>query len=143
MKALSIRQPWASLIIHGFKDIENRPWRTKFRGKFLIHAALKQDMEMKRNLDLYLHGIGEPGSFLNPENRRIQEMADAWPDIALKMCVGGIVGEAEIVDCVTESSSPWFQGKFGFVLKNARPLPFQPCKGRLGFFTPDLEARGA
>ena len=39
MKALSIRQPWAWLIVHGRKDIENRSWRTKFRGRFLVHAA--------------------------------------------------------------------------------------------------------
>lgn len=39
MKALSIRQPWAWLILHGGKDIENRSWNTNFRGRFLIHAA--------------------------------------------------------------------------------------------------------
>ena len=47
---------------------------------------------------------------------------------------GGIIGEAEIVDCVDHSASPWFVGPFGFVLRNARPLPFRPLKGRLGFF---------
>ena len=39
MKALSIKQPWASLIAHGIKDIENRTWRTHFRGKIYIHAS--------------------------------------------------------------------------------------------------------
>ncbi|MNQ62267.1 ASCH domain protein [compost metagenome] len=39
MKALSIRQPWAWLIIHGGKDVENRSWHTKHRGRFLVHAA--------------------------------------------------------------------------------------------------------
>jgi hypothetical protein len=39
MKALSIRQPWAWLIVNGYKDIENRSWATKFRGPVLIHAA--------------------------------------------------------------------------------------------------------
>lgn len=39
MKALSIKQPWASLIAHGIKDIENRTWATKYRGKVLIHAS--------------------------------------------------------------------------------------------------------
>ena len=39
MLALSIRQPWAWLIVHGWKDIENRTWRTRVRGRFLIHAA--------------------------------------------------------------------------------------------------------
>lgn len=35
--ALSIRQPWAWLIVNGFKDIENRDWATPFRGRFLVH----------------------------------------------------------------------------------------------------------
>jgi hypothetical protein len=39
MKALSIRQPWAWLIVHGWKDVENRNWQTKHRGRFLVHAA--------------------------------------------------------------------------------------------------------
>jgi hypothetical protein len=39
MKALSIRQPWASLIVAGYKDIENRSWRTSYRGPVLIHSA--------------------------------------------------------------------------------------------------------
>ena len=39
MKALSIRQPWAWLIVNGHKDIENRQWRTHFRGKIYVHAA--------------------------------------------------------------------------------------------------------
>jgi hypothetical protein len=37
--ALSIRQPWAWLILHAGKDIENRDWPTKYRGPFLIHAS--------------------------------------------------------------------------------------------------------
>lgn len=47
---------------------------------------------------------------------------------------GGIVGVAEIVDCVNRSESPWFFGEYGFVLRNAKPLPFHECKGALGFF---------
>ena len=39
MKALSIRQPWAWLIIHAGKDVENRTWCTNYRGRFLVHAA--------------------------------------------------------------------------------------------------------
>jgi len=39
MKAISIRQPWAWLIVNGYKDIENRSWPTKFRGRVLIHAS--------------------------------------------------------------------------------------------------------
>jgi len=49
---------------------------------------------------------------------------------------GGIIGAATITACVTESDSGWFTGKFGFVLEEARVLPFMPCIGTLGFFHP-------
>lgn len=51
MKALSIRQPWASLIIFGGKDIENRTWRTKHRGPILIHASLKIERDVPHDFD--------------------------------------------------------------------------------------------
>lgn len=113
MKALSIMQPWAWLIVAGHKDIENRRWATRYRGPVLIHAGKRFDFDP-------------------------QEWD--WPDIE-QPCdfdLGGIVGEAEIVDCVTSNTSRWFFGPFGFVIRNARPLPFRPCRGMLGFFTPDF-----
>jgi hypothetical protein len=39
MRTITIRQPWASLIIEGIKDIENRTWATSYRGPLLIHAG--------------------------------------------------------------------------------------------------------
>jgi hypothetical protein len=38
-RAISIRLPWAWLIVNGFKDVENRSWRTRHRGTILIHAS--------------------------------------------------------------------------------------------------------
>ncbi len=43
IKALSIKQPWAWAIVNGYKTIENRTWKTKFRGAFLIHASKQFD----------------------------------------------------------------------------------------------------
>ena len=52
--------------------------------------------------------------------------------------MGGFVGVAEIIDCVSESDSEWFMGDYGFVLRNPIPLPCMiPFKGALGFFLPD------
>jgi hypothetical protein len=59
------------------------------------------------------------------------ELADSQMDLPR----GGVVGMARIVDCVTAIDSPWFFGKFGFVLRDAFPLPLIPCRGQLGFFT--------
>ena len=41
MKAITIKQPWASLIVHGIKDIENRTWRTNYRGRVLPVLMVK------------------------------------------------------------------------------------------------------
>lgn len=50
---------------------------------------------------------------------------------------GGVVGVATILDCVNNHASEWFCGEWGFVMADARPLPFHPCKGSLGFFNVD------
>lgn len=39
MKTLSVRQPWASLLVSGLKDIENRTWVSNYKGRILIHAS--------------------------------------------------------------------------------------------------------
>ena len=39
MKTLSVRQPWASLLVSGLKDIENRTWAPNYKGRILIHAS--------------------------------------------------------------------------------------------------------
>lgn len=118
--ALSIRQPWAWLILHAGKDIENRNWRTLFRGRVLIHAS--QGMTN----DEYFVGYEAWRRFARIDGNRFPAKS--------QLERGGIVGEAEIVDCVTSHPSPWFVGQYGFILRNPKVLPFVPCKGRLGFF---------
>lgn len=114
MKCLSIQQPWAWLIVNGYKDIENRDWKypPKFRGRFLVHAGIKFDVD--------------GADFIRRER----------PDIRLPFTydMGGIVGEATLVDVVTESDSPWFFGRLGFVLRDQKALPFRAMRGQLGFF---------
>lgn len=117
MKVLSVRQPWAWLIVHGLKDIENRSWSTRFRGTVLIHAGKQFDAD------------GEIGVRL-----KFPDLSVALPEQPQDYGRGGIVGMVDIVDCVTESDSPWFMGEYGFVMRNARPLPFFPMRGALGFF---------
>jgi hypothetical protein len=118
MKALSLRQPWAWLILNAGKDIENRSWPTRLRGRIWIHASSSRvtRAEYERFLTIC-------------RERRIKKFP-AREDFR----TGGIVGSAEIVDCVRASRSYWFSGEYGFVLKNARRARFRPMKGRLGFF---------
>lgn len=119
MIALSIRQPWAWLIINAGKDIENRDWPTGFRGRVLIHASKGMTRDEYEDGQDPLWARGGPTIELPPIERLER---------------GGIVGSVEIVDCVAVSDSPWFFGRFGFVLRDPKPLPFVPWKGRLGFF---------
>ena len=114
-KALSIRQPWAHMIIHCGKDIENRTWRTNFRGRVLVHVGA--------TIDRAAYDI----------------LAPRWPELPAmtQLQTGGIIGMVDIVDCVDDDLSPWFQGPHGFVLKNPKALPFFKCRGHLSFFPVD------
>ncbi len=72
MKVLTIREPWASLIINGYKKYEFRSWKTNYRGKILIHAGL--------NIE--------------------KDMLDRFKDYKLDLSKGCIIGEAWLVDCI-------------------------------------------
>lgn len=72
MKVLTIKQPWASLIIEGYKKYEFRSWKTNYRGKILIHAGMSIENDMVLKLKNY----------------------------NLEYIKGAIIGEAEIVDCI-------------------------------------------
>jgi hypothetical protein len=125
--ALSIRQPWAWAIFNAGKDIENRTWRTDFRGQICIHASKGMT---NREWDDAMEFIDQAFPVPLPANHG--RRASAIHSKEAKR--GGIIGTVEIVDCVTTSDSPWFFGRFGFVLRNPRPVDFIPVKGLLGFF---------
>jgi len=109
IKALSIKQPYPHHIFHDGKDVENRDWSTRGRGWFIIHAGVS-----KSELDM-----DDPAEAAMPR--------------------GGVVGMARIVDCVTAMDSRWFFGRYGFVLRDAFPLPLVACRGKLSFFNLEPE----
>lgn len=118
MKALSIKQPWAWLIIHGGKDIENRTWHTKHRGRFLVHASKGMTKREYRHARDYARQGG----------------VEIPPISELDQQCGGIIGSVELVDSVNSHDSPWYMGQKGFVLRDPKPIPFIPYRGRLQFF---------
>ena len=141
--ALSIKQPWAWLICKGYKDIENRDWFIgrkpalggtfqnrilKLPQRIYVHAGLsKSDME-----SAVLGGIMEILNF-GQQEAFIRALENG------KVNLGFIVGEVTITECVTKSASPWFIGRYGFVLTD--PTFYDnaiPCKGQLGFFKPTM-----
>ena len=72
MKVLTIKQPWASLIVDGYKKYEFRSWKTKYRGKILIHAGMSLEKDMEERVK----------------------------DYNLDYTLGASIGEAELVDCI-------------------------------------------
>ncbi len=134
--ALSLRQPWATLLVCGVKTIEIRRWQTKQRGRVLIHAAKLPD-----------------------EREAVKALAERLLVTAklreLAQCRGGIVGVAEVTECVAYRTAEafeadyahhwnarsWFQGPvmYGFTFVNAKILPFRPYPGWMHFFPVDDE----
>ena len=120
MKALTIKEPWASLIINGYKEYEFRSWKTNYRGKILIHAGMSNENISK--FDIY----------------------------NLEYSKGEIIGEAELVDCilVTEEfnnellkKNSLVYGKtnhtstYAWKLENIKKYDKKiPCKGKLGLW---------
>jgi len=130
MKALSLRQPWAALVVHFGKHIENRRWNTSFRGEFLIHAAKGMtNREFEEAMDFAFELIGDKC----PTEAQLRSM----------LMFGGIVGRANLVDVIPPRSMFYPSGvergwhmpeQYGFVLESVAPLTFEPMRGELGFF---------
>ncbi len=98
MKAISIKQPWASLIIEGIKDIENRTWKTSFRGTVLVHATAKT--------------AGIPSELLTNEQWDSLHYCIESPFWMFELMAGrytnsAIIGTVDIVDCVVNHPSIW------------------------------------
>jgi hypothetical protein len=116
MKALSLKQPWAELILQGRKKIELRKWNTNFRGDFLIHSSKIPDLKAMRELGF-----------------------DSLP-------LGCIVGRAKLVGVkryfddgefgndkeLHMANNDW--GKFGFILNNVERLEPLFVNGKLNFW---------
>ncbi|MGP8162769.1 MAG: ASCH domain-containing protein [Acidimicrobiales bacterium] len=129
LKALTIRQPWASLIMAGIKDVENRTWRTNYRGRLVIHAGARDDRQAVLRHAHLLDG------------HQIIREGDCEPSKAYRAPLpylprGALLGTVELIDCVRDSESEWaIEGQWHWQL--ADPQPFEtaiPAKGRLGLW---------
>jgi len=106
-KAITIKQPYASLIMAGIKDVENRTWPTSHRGTLVIHAG---------------KGI-------------VREAMDEHGHLVAQYPAGAIIGTVELVDCVTDSASDWaMEGHYHWILANPRPCAPVPADGKLSLW---------
>lgn len=151
MKVLSVCQPWAWLLVNGFKDVENRSWATKHRGPLLIHAGICNSPSWKRNR--FADAAALEGVYA-----RLRALGITPPAVPARLESGGIVGRVTLLDCVRRPegdllpfvqdhvralSSPWFMGPVGWLCSDAAPLPFVPLRGHLQLFEYDLPAAEA
>ena len=130
MFALSLKQPWAALLVHGLKTVEVRSWPTDRRGRILIHAARHPD-----------------------------ERPEAWAHVppgleAAARQAGGIIGAGDLVACLSYrtveefardrdrhlNAPAWFRPPvlYGFSFTNLCALPFRRYPGWMRFFAVEL-----
>jgi len=125
MKAITIVQPWASLITYGHKAIETRSWPTKYRGKLAIHAG--------KNLM-----IPHDGPFIAALNRIGMFREELYP-------LGAVIGTCELYDCIQVSFSNhpvsdlerlfgcYLEGRYMWMLKDVlrfqKPIPYRGQRG--------------
>lgn len=125
VKALSVKQPWAWLIIHGDKNIENRTWKTNCRGPLAIHASKSWDQEGYERL------LEDDPEILLPNHKY------------KKYKFGGIIGLCNLEDILPNNTKysccNWHEkGFFGWYLTDRRPLPFKAVRGRQGLFEVEI-----
>ena len=123
MKTLTIKQPWATLIMQQDKRFEFRSWQTKYRGDLLIHAGKEIDKEATKRLAKYI-----------PKN----------------MPTGKILGKVTLVDCIKMSpefkeillkenkdiyTESYFRENYGWQLENVKVFddPIE-AKGKLSLW---------
>ena len=126
MKVLSVRQPWAYLIVEGYKDIENRKWRTSYRGPLLIHSSQAVDPNdfPKQRAWLNMCGVVIPEDLPRGAIVGLVNLIDVWDTHSYG---DGSTNEFKV------DVSPFFEGPYGF--KMIGSVPFYepiPYRGQLG-----------
>ncbi len=127
MKVLSLREPWASLILLGKKRSETRSWRTNYRGPLCLHASAAR---------------------INHRDPHIQELLALIPGAS--MAYGKILCRCVLADCVPMDGAfleemerhkterlcgEYAPGRFAWMLENIEPLERPiPAKGMLGLW---------
>lgn len=114
MKALTLHQPWASLIAARYKTIETRPWATRYRGPLAIHAGvrpMRDAHDCHGDADCFCPGVdGIPEALVAPFE--IAELCAVHGALASERA-GCIVATCELADVVAVDSIRWFEDKWG------------------------------
>ena len=158
MKAITLTQPWATLVAIGAKRIETRSWPTKYRGPIAIHAAKGFPGWAKRfcEASLVCDALGWPKM-----GAITQESLDRSAQLIRSLPLGQVIATARLVDCLPvdlielyssrATLSPgaiwrgtlseqerafgdYAPGRYGLLLEDVRPIEPVPAKGALGLW---------
>lgn len=126
MKAITLHQPWASLVAVGAKKIETRSWPTKYRGPLAIHSGKAQNVS--------------GGGY-------VLEKAELYGIVIPEMQYGAVIAIADLVDCIEMTrefiinitSPEWYfgeyqVGRYAWILANIRQIEPVPATGRQGLW---------
>lgn len=130
LKAITLTQPWASLVAKGAKRIETRSWRTRYRGPLAIHAAKALPRPVRDLCE------GEP--------LRSALASAGMTDVEL-LPRGAVIALCRVTHCRrTEECAPpepeslfgnYSPGRFAWLLAGVRPLDQPiPARGQLGLW---------
>lgn len=128
MKAITLHQPWASLIFTGWKKFETRSWPTFYRGPLAIHAAKRHCPDIRCDEPL--------GDLL------IDEFGGHW---AMDLPRGAVIGTVDLVQCLNveafDADAPeqlcgdWSPGRYAWKLENPHKFAVPiPASGAQGFW---------
>lgn len=144
MKAITIHQPYASLIAMGLKQYETRHWETRYRGKIAIHAG-KKNLCVSPFQTTHLFG-----TMSKPVYEKLQPVILEGRDLP----VGAIVAIADLTDCIKMSekvicSMPeleqkvghWDINRFAWKLENVQAIEPTAWKGAQGLWECDYDYR--
>jgi hypothetical protein len=143
MKAITIHQPWASLIALGLKQYETRHWATSYRGKIAIHAGKVNHCKSPfQTIHLF-------GNLSKPVYEQLQPVIlDGY-----KLPVGAVVAIADLTNCIKmtekvicsvseleQKVGHWDIDRFAWKLENIEVIDPVFCKGAQGLWEWNLAA---
>lgn len=129
MRCISVKQPWAWMIFHAGKNVENRGWDTDYRGPILIHASTS----LRRcEYDEAVWWAGKYAGF----NGHVPSFE------AMRSTMTGIIMGVVTLKGITHDHdfSPWYMDHFGWVLGDARECEPITVRGMLGLYRPNFDA---
>lgn len=138
MKAITIKQPWASLIVLGEKRFETRSWQTKYRGPLAIHAGKSVDKEACK--DPWIKGVLKECGITSYKDLptgvvlATVELVDCYK-VEATLGYASVLSKGKTVDGLEVAFGDYTEGRYAWELGNLQVLPLPiVAKGQLSLW---------